>query len=193
MKIAFYTIASILVLISFAGLSLEAQTRRMTKAKPQPLPRKSDYKTTLPTKVKNILDANFPNWDFKSDLFEYQNGNSPFRVCQLNEDTIPDYALHILSRFKSDTVEHFLALVSMEGSYKLFTLEDFTQTNPWFGGYYLEIFKRGTEFDNPPFEAEGDNRKAFSTDCISVSMLDKNACNVYLFQHGEFKVFSPCD
>jgi len=165
----------------------------MTRTGPKSLLRRVDYKEQLPPKARRILDQKFTNWGFKSNLQQDQYNNAPLILCQLNDDSIPDYALHIFSSFNSDTVEQFLAFVSMDDSYKLFTLEEFTQASTEFGGYYLEVFKSGTMFDNPPFEAEGDNRKSFSTDCISVSMFDKNACNAYLFESGEFKVFSPCD
>lgn len=193
MKSAFLITIAFLLLTAVGTTSAVAQTHRMTRTGPKSLSRRVDYREQLPPKARRILDQKFTNWGFRSNLPQDQNNNAPLLVCQLNDDSIPDYALHIFSIVNSDTVEEFLAFVSTDESYKLFTLEEFTQASPGFGGNYLEVFKSGTVFDNPPFQNEGDDRKSFSTDCISVSMFDKNACNAYVFESGEFKVFSPCD
>jgi hypothetical protein len=193
MRISYKTFTVLYILVLLIGNNTNAQHRRTVKAVPQPLPQRIDYKVQLPANIKKIIDSNFSSWEFKSDLVEYQYRSSPFRECHINEDTIADYAFHILSRLKGDTIECFIVIVSDEESYTLFTLQSFARSNIWFGAYYLEIFKSGTAFENAPFEEEGDKRTSFSTDCVSVSMIDKNACYVYLFQQERFKVFSPCD
>ena len=172
---------------------MDAQSLKMIKAPPRSRQPPTDFKAQLPVAAKVIIGQNFSDWAFKTDMAEYENNSAPLQICHLNDDTLPDYALHIVSRLKADTVEHFLTVVSNGESYELFTLQSVGRADAWFGLYYQEIYKRGTEFDSAPFGEEGDNRRSFTTDCISISMSDKNSCTVYLFQHNEFRAFSPCE
>ncbi len=183
----------VLLLLSLSANMASSQARRTVRSTRVLAPPKTVPKEKLPLSAKAILDSAFSDWAFKSDLPEYRDQSSPLIICDLNHDSVPDYALHVVVGKDSNHVQHFIALVSSSLSFQLYDLQTFTHGQWDYNLYYQEIFKRGIEFDRPPFESEGDNRKAFPTDCISISMHEKNSCTVYLFEHGAFKQFSPCD
>jgi len=140
--------------------------------------------------MKAILDSSFQNWSFpvyRGDC----GGESPLSKCNLNGDTVQDFALDFTVGADSNFREYFAAFVSNDTGFSFFILDSIEQV--WRRHYYLEIFHAHTEFDDPPFLDEGDNRKSFNTDCISESMCVNNSCTVFYYEKGRFRRFSPCD
>ena len=175
-------IALMLVLLA---TTVESQVRRTVKTRESlATQKKPDFRKSLPAAAKLTLDA-YQTWEFDS-----LESSTPLLTCYVNNDTTVDYAIRILTG--RDT-ERFLCLLSDSNTYKLYDLRSLKRTDWDFGIYYLEVFKRGVKFDWPPFQADGDKRTTFPTDCISISMRDKNSCSVFLFEKGTFKIFSPCD
>jgi hypothetical protein len=168
----------------------------MVKAKPQPSPHAVDY--SLPAKAKAVLDNAFANWRFRTGIPEYENNRSEFTTspllsCFMNGDTLPDYAVHIITGRDSTPAEQFIVLLADGESYRLLTLLSRTAKDWDFDSYYSILYKAHYEFWLAPFADEGDPRTTFSTDCIGVLMRDKNYCEIFLLENGTLKSFSPCD
>jgi hypothetical protein len=184
----------LLISLAIAGFMVEssfAQTPGSVQTTLNQKEMKSNYrKLRLPQTARDLLDKSFNPWRFK----EYLNEDlSPLRTCQLNADSVTDYALHVLSDTGAATTEHFLVLLSDGASYRLLSLASYASKDLGFGAYYLEIFIRGTEFESAPFDSDGDKRTVFDTDCVSVTMRDENSCRAFLFEGNKVKMFSPCD
>ena len=197
LKLVLYAISTILILTVMPD-SASAQHRKMVKANPQPSPRTIDYEALVPTNAKAVLDSMFDKWSFRTGIVEYDSRDrqvptSPFQECFVNNDTLPDYALHIIVSEDSTTTEQFLVLLAEGRSFRPITLESRTRDDPDFGFYYQVLYKAGFHFWVAPFEDGGDPRSSFPVDCIGVLMRVQNSCNIYLFDNGKFKVFSPCD
>lgn len=193
MNTLFRIAASLLILCTLPIESAQAQLRKTKNPAPETKSRKIEYKDQLLPKIMDILDKYFGQWKFATGLDEYPSLSAPLRICHINADTIQDYAFHIMVDTSAEISELFIALVSTGDLYKLYALKSFTSKQSEFGRFYLQIFEHGTVFDNPPFERDGDRRKSFPTDCISISMREKNICEAYLFERESFKIFSPCD
>jgi hypothetical protein len=153
--------------------------------------KKIEYKDQLPSRIRGMVDKTFGQWKFPEYHDDCETDGPPFFKCNLNGDSLPDYALDITVGGDSSLHELFIAFVSNDSGYSLFILD--TVSRGWTGNCYLKIFHAGMEFDGPPFYQEGDNRKSFDTDCVSQFMCSANGCTVFLYEKGRFRRFSPCD
>ena len=66
-----------------------------------------------------------------------------FYVCKLNLDTIPDYALRIVTGEGPNLMEYFIALLSEQSSHKIFVLDSGTVAHG-VGERYLYVLKVGS-------------------------------------------------
>lgn len=158
--------------------------------------------SVLPENARRTIDRAYPSWSIRTGIIEYEppyatsNSEFPAAPCQrcfLNQDTIPDFALHIMIGEDSAAVEHFIVLLSEGQSYSVAELRTLPSTAGQFGTFYFVIYKAGYEFGDAPFAEQGDPRRAFPTDCVGIMMHDKNYCDIFLFDKGKFKSFSPCE
>ena len=88
----------------------------------------------IPLSVKKKLDANFHDWKLRPEhvnnpcdtLGPLQAGYKTFYRCNLNGDSITDFAIAILAKKNSIIDEYYLALVSLNSSLELFVLNKTT-------------------------------------------------------------------
>jgi hypothetical protein len=173
-----------------SGSALGQSHMHMVKA--PSLPKKEiNYKDQLPSGVRRLVDKAFGRWNFQKYRADCVPETPPFSKCNLNGDSLPDYALDITAENDSALQEYFITFVSIDSGYTLFVLD--TVSQEWVGNCYLEIFRAGTEFDDPPFQEEGDSQKSFATDCVSESLCSENGCTIFQYDKGKFRQASPCD
>ena len=166
----------------------------------------------LPTNARKGLDHKFPGWKLLEYTEEYYGGqlveldrhSSPFFKCQLNHDSVADYALGIVIKGDTNLTVHFVALVSEEDSFSVHTLRSYINPHPLL--MYLYLYPKETETANFGWDQEADipaelrgtfnERKMtskFSTDCVALFRTDKNYCMAFVFEKGKLWSFSSCD
>ncbi len=87
-------------------------------------------KDEIPLSVKNAINKQFPDWKIRPNYFPNPCDSSrtdttsfePQGECDLNGDDIPDYVLAITTGNDSNLVEYFIAVISNDQDYKVFTL-----------------------------------------------------------------------
>jgi hypothetical protein len=155
--------------------------------------------TPLPPNARALVDKTFPGWTYQTRNSEGPlSASQTLITCFLNEDSLPDYALHIV--IPKDSTEHFIALLSQGHSFSLYRLETH-RGDAGIYWYYMFYTPRGDTITNFGFEDENnlpeghkpDVRTVFPTDCITVVFTDKNACTSYIFERNRFRSFSSCD
>lgn len=163
---------------------------------------------TLPPEASKILDRNFAQWQIKIDSSMRMDKNMKtvwvhsqcLHKCNLNKDTLADYALVIQSSSDSARLESYVALVSEGLSYKLFTL--YTQPVPTKYEFGLDFFctKKGVLMTNFGFDEEENLppeldllTETFDVDCLTLSSRTHNLCTSYVFSGDRFWSFSSCD
>lgn len=149
----------------------------------------------IPPSILSTLDRDFPGWKAKID----------FVPCQLNADTVTDYATGIIVPGKPDTLCYFLAFVSNSGSFAVARLDS---CKIWQGGcgYFLRIEPKGKSVTNFGFDDEENfpeekrtsprdpfPKSVFPTDCITLTLEDKNYCRSFVYHVNRFRSFSSCD
>jgi len=163
---------------------------------------------TLPPEVSNILDHHFDQWQTRNDSSMRVDKNMKMTwvhfqcllKCDLNEDTLADYALVIQSSRDSAKIESYVALVSEGSSHRLFTL--YTQAAPTKYEFGLDFFftKKGVAMTNFGFDDEQNLppdldplSETFDVDCLTISSRTHNHCTSYVFSWNRFWSFSSCD
>ena len=111
------------------------------------------FSQTVPKDIRSLIDTRFPGWRLTSYTIP-QDCNLPdsikpnpnvhsFYVCKLNLDTIPDYALRIVTGEGPNLMEYFIALLSEQSSHKIFVL-DSCRAAHGVGERYLYVLKVGS-------------------------------------------------
>lgn len=165
----------------------------------------------LPLTASKALDQKFPAWkliDYSTTLYgdkvkDIYYWGKPYFKCNLNRDTITDYALGISVDEDSALKVHFIAIVSLRDSFSLFVLGTYSNPKPL--SVYLYLYQKGEEIANFGFDdtnvpenlLRSWNKKemfsTFHTDCISLHRTDKNVCSAFVFEGVKFWSFEACD
>ena len=174
----------------------------------------SQHSLELPTAAKEALDNEFPKWK----LLEYSKKfygdqpvdrrSRPFLKCQLNHDTIPDYVLGIVTKKETTLTVHFVALVSKQDSFSVFTLAAYVNPDPDQKPLtvVLHLYPKNVPVSNFGFRDEqnvpvnllqrwdqNEMISTFDTDCPSLLVTDKNGCHTFVFAEERFWAFEACD
>jgi hypothetical protein len=118
----------------------------------------------MPHSVKMLLDARFSKWriveySLPKNCIEgkwarlYLNYQS-FYKCNLNGDSIPDYAIRFVRGNDSTLIEYFVAILSKDNIYDAVVL-DSCFANKGAGNRYLQLLLSGAEvniFDDSRWE-----------------------------------------
>ena len=173
---------------------------------------------SIPKPVRTILDNRFHDWriikySLPSGCIEDQSGKlntgaKSFYRCNLNNDSIPDYALRIVTGRDSNLVEYFLAIVSNIKSSDLFVV-DSCRAFQGAGHRYLWIYRSGEEITmfggegSPEILAYAQKTKhaetvAFPVDAIQLEPICESyykavEISTYVFIRGKFYEFSSGD
>jgi hypothetical protein len=166
----------------------------------------------LPITGTRALDNSFSNWtliNHSTPLYGDEAENifywgKPFYKCDLNRDTIPDFAFGITVEEDSSLTVHFVALVSNKDSFSLFILGTYRNPRPLM--VYLYLYPKGDAIANYGWDDEQNvpesllrtwNRdelvSQFDADSISLHRTDKNWCDAFVFEMGRFWSFESCD
>jgi hypothetical protein len=163
---------------------------------------------TLPSEVRKVLDHSFTDWQVKSDssLDQDEQMNEVwihfqcFYKCNLNNDTLPDYALVVQSTEDSEKVESYLALIAEGTSYRLYRLWSTKASTSYDTGFDFAIEARGDTIVNFGFDDEQSvppsllaSYDKFDVDCVTIAARAKNICRSYVFYKDKFWSFSSCD
>jgi len=117
------------------------------------------FSQTMPQEVRSILNARFPESKISpyvippecdTQYVKLDPRAHPFYKCNLNLDTIPDYAIRIFTGKDQTIMEYFVAILSYKSSYQLFILDSCTYKRGA-GERYLYLLKTGGKtniFDN---------------------------------------------
>jgi hypothetical protein len=158
---------------------------------------------TLPIEIKALLDQRYPQWQFtiyhrdphidSSESFVLMPDAGNFLECNLNLDSIPDYALAITAPRQSHIMEFFLAAIFQKGSYHLYGIDSSRgccafqmRLNP----AHTDVFILG-DYDNEIVKYglldKDENTIKFPTDTINLMPLyEKNSDVSYVFINGKF-------
>ena len=122
------------------------------------------FSQQIPTDVRLIINGRFPEWRIASysvpsdcEYAKYVKLNPkahPYYKCNLNMDTIPDYAMRLFTGQGRTLMEYFIAILSEYSSFKLFILDSCNAARGA-GERYLYLLKPGDKtniFDDPFWE-----------------------------------------
>ncbi len=160
----------------------------------------------IPPLVKTILDSAYPGWAYMSHE-DITNSASPnqrterleFFSCDLNGDSLADYAMAIIAGRDTDRTEWFLAFVSDGNSYRMFPLSGFK--SPIIGGSELEVQRKGVGIPDfsrwkGSFDPGSDIDSItvrFKTDALTL-MPGQGCCpTTFIFEDGRFREFDSGD
>ncbi|MGA9119072.1 MAG: hypothetical protein WB699_06865 [Bacteroidota bacterium] len=145
------------------------------------------------------MDRSFPGWQLikfigvrDSVNLDATYGYSNFYACDLNSDSATDYAVAISVESDTNTVEYFIALLSTNGDFSLFTLATRNGVDEATAGRYaIYLARKGTQI--PDFDQPDSVLVTFETDAITYFPLEGCCSTTYVFQHGQFRGFTSGD
>lgn len=168
----------------------------------------------LPTAARTVLDGHFPNWELSvkripNPCAQYNPSDSTFlgsNKCNLNGDSLPDFALAITTGKDSALVEYIVALIASDSTYQAFVL---TSAAVYKGagertayvvsaGDPVASFGEDTLIFHYGSSVPNSSNIAFPTDAILVSPICENwwkesEVRGYVYIGGRFRSFSAGD
>ena len=165
-------------------------------------------KPDLPMGISSILDSVFPGWVFMS----HQDVNNPafpnqrferfeFYPCDLNGDSVTDYAMAIVAGKDTGRAEWFLAFTSKGSTFQLFRLAEFKASLGIVGGSELRLQRKGEGIPDFSKWKETENDEAemdsittiFKTDALTLMPLNGCCPSTFIFENGHFREFDSGD
>ena len=163
---------------------------------------------TIPLGIKAMLDSAYPGWVYVS----HQDVKAPARPgerterfevypCDLNGDSVTDYAMAVVAGKDSARAECFLAFTAKGSTFQLFRLAEFKASLGIVGGSELRLQRKGEGIpdfskwkDTENDEAEMDSIiTIFKTDALTLMPLNGCCPSTFIFENGRFREFDSGD
>ena len=162
----------------------------------------------IPTVIRAILDSTYPGWVYVS----HQDVKDParpferverfeFYPCDLDGDSLTDYAMAILAGKDTVRAEWFLAFTSSGTAFQLFRLAEFKASLGIVGGSELIVQRKGEGI--PDFSKWQDTENdvaemdsiitVFRTDALTLMPLNGCCPSTFIFENGHFREFDSGD
>jgi hypothetical protein len=165
-------------------------------------------RTIVPSSIIAILDSTHPGWILVShraldapSVKDQQSERYEFYPCDLNGDSVRDYACSIIAGADSSRAEWFLAFVSQNPGIRLFTLGEYKSSRQALGMAELGLLSKGAHVPNFS-EAGPDFDIIKNIDSITVILKNdgltltpiSGCCQTtFVFGNGEFHGFTSSD
>ena len=162
----------------------------------------------IPDKIQLLLDSAYLGWRFMTHL-DIVDIKTPAQrrerfecfPCNLNGDSVADYALAIIAGSDTMRAEWFLAFVSRGSFYHLFPLAQFKASLGIVGGSEIVVHKAGERI--PDFDKLNDSldeaaaidliTTAFATDALTLMPVNGCCPTTFIFENGHFREFTSGD
>lgn len=145
----------------------------------------------LPERAKNVLDMTLPGWKLLDNIYK----------CNLNGDSLDDYALAVNVGKGKCLVEYYVALIGDSDGYSFYLLEAYPASLGMAGRTKFLLKHRGEKvpnFDIAPedFDISKDmNKIMVSLEVDALEFVPTEGCcaTTAIFRNGKFHVFASSD